>query len=130
MGDFMHRTNQANKKIFNKNYKFATIVVSSVLLSLSFNNLSIEAAPSRLPDGNVYSENSEENLFKDAVEAEDLNVDITEEKEEKEESEHLSKGEEVSNFALNYLGNPYKYGGASLTHGADCSGEMNARIIG
>lgn len=33
-----------------------------------------------------------------------------------------SKGVEVANFALQFVGNPYVYGGTSLTNGADCSG--------
>ena len=33
-----------------------------------------------------------------------------------------TKGEEVINFALQFVGNPYRWGGTSLTNGADCSG--------
>lgn len=31
-------------------------------------------------------------------------------------------GAQVANFALQFVGNPYVYGGTSLTNGADCSG--------
>lgn len=31
-------------------------------------------------------------------------------------------GAEIANFALQFVGNPYVYGGSSLTNGADCSG--------
>lgn len=31
-------------------------------------------------------------------------------------------GSAVASFALQFVGNPYKYGGTSLTNGADCSG--------
>lgn len=31
-------------------------------------------------------------------------------------------GSELVNYALQFVGNPYKYGGTSLTKGADCSG--------
>ncbi len=33
-----------------------------------------------------------------------------------------NKGQEVVQFALKHVGNPYRYGGTSLTNGADCSG--------
>lgn len=35
-------------------------------------------------------------------------------------------GKAVANFALKFVGNPYKYGGESLTKGADCSGFVMA----
>jgi cell wall-associated NlpC family hydrolase len=31
-------------------------------------------------------------------------------------------GTDVVNYAMQFVGNPYKYGGSSLTNGADCSG--------
>lgn len=34
----------------------------------------------------------------------------------------LSKGEKIAAYAQQFIGNPYKYGGTSLTKGADCSG--------
>lgn len=34
----------------------------------------------------------------------------------------VGSGSSVANFALQFVGNPYKYGGTSLTNGADCSG--------
>ncbi|MCI2050047.1 MAG: SH3 domain-containing protein [Lachnospiraceae bacterium] len=33
-----------------------------------------------------------------------------------------AKGQAVANYALQFLGNPYVYGGSSLTNGTDCSG--------
>ena len=33
-----------------------------------------------------------------------------------------SLGQKIANYALKFVGNPYVYGGTSLTNGADCSG--------
>ena len=33
-----------------------------------------------------------------------------------------NKGQKVVNYAKRFVGNKYKYGGTSLTRGADCSG--------
>jgi len=34
----------------------------------------------------------------------------------------LSRRQQIVNYALQFLGNPYVWGGTSLTNGADCSG--------
>ena len=45
-----------------------------------------------------------------------------EEEAKKAEEQRLAKRQAVVNFALQFEGNPYVYGGTSLTNGADCSG--------
>lgn len=45
-----------------------------------------------------------------------------EEAKRKAEEERIAKRQEVVDFALQFEGNPYVYGGTSLTNGADCSG--------
>lgn len=35
-------------------------------------------------------------------------------------------GQDIADFAVQFVGNPYKYGGTSLTEGADCSGFVYA----
>lgn len=45
-----------------------------------------------------------------------------EEEAKKAEEQRLAKHQAVVDFALQFEGNPYVYGGTSLTNGADCSG--------
>mgnify|MGYP005774175357 CR=1 FL=1 len=45
-----------------------------------------------------------------------------EEEARKAEEERMAKRQEIVDFALQFEGNPYVYGGTSLTNGADCSG--------
>lgn len=40
----------------------------------------------------------------------------------KAEEERVAKRQEIVDYALQFEGNPYVYGGTSLTNGADCSG--------
>jgi cell wall-associated NlpC family hydrolase len=37
-------------------------------------------------------------------------------------SSSSTRGQDIVDYALKFVGNPYKYGGTSLTKGADCSG--------
>lgn len=41
---------------------------------------------------------------------------------EAERAAKLAKGKEVAQYAKQFIGNPYVYGGTSLTRGTDCSG--------
>ena len=45
-----------------------------------------------------------------------------EEKAREEAAKKAEKGREVINYACRFIGNPYVWGGTSLTDGADCSG--------
>lgn len=46
----------------------------------------------------------------------------TSESSSSQQSGSISNGQAVVNYAKQFLGNPYVYGGTSLTNGADCSG--------
>lgn len=47
---------------------------------------------------------------------------MVEESNRKVEQKRVAERKALVNFALQFVGNPYVYGGASLTNGADCSG--------
>lgn len=59
---------------------------------------------------------------KKAEEARKKAEEEAQKKAEKAEAERVAKRQEIVNFALQFEGNPYVYGGTSLTNGADCSG--------
>lgn len=67
----------------------------------------------------------EDNNILDFYKNNSVNQNDIEEKSEQEiieESKDLSLQNEIVNFALQFVGNPYVSGGTSLTNGADCSG--------
>lgn len=45
-----------------------------------------------------------------------------EEEAQQEYDDNYMSGQSVVDYAMQFLGNPYVYGGTSLTHGCDCSG--------
>lgn len=47
---------------------------------------------------------------------------VAEEKAREEARQKTAAGQEVINYACQFIGNPYVWGGTSLTEGADCSG--------
>ena len=47
-----------------------------------------------------------------------------EEKARKAEEERVAHRQEIVDFAMQFEGNPYVYGGTAFTNGADCSGFM------
>jgi cell wall-associated NlpC family hydrolase len=57
----------------------------------------------------------------DSYSQEDSQEESTEDTTESS-SQGSSMGQVIANYALQFVGNPYVYGGTSLTNGADCSG--------
>lgn len=76
-----------------------------------------EAATAQNSGGSTLNESSE-NTSNDAA-ATASNVGDTQNASEVSNS---GTGADVANYALQFVGNPYVYGGTSLTNGADCSG--------
>ena len=52
----------------------------------------------------------------------DMNNDNNQRNSTLTEEEKMALRQELAAFSMNFIGNPYVYGGTSLTNGADCSG--------
>ena len=77
-------------------------------------SLSALAAPSEQDDILVFSEDG------GMVSQEEQTVEIVVEDNLKGDSR--TKGQQVVDYASQFIGRPYRYGGLSLLHGSDCSG--------
>ena len=56
------------------------------------------------------------------TEAPETEAPYTEAPETEAPASDSSVGQEIANYAIQFVGNPYVYGGTSLTNGTDCSG--------
>ena len=85
---------------------------------------SISALASALADKTVseVQEYQEAKAEAEVIAQERLEAEAAAEAARKAEEERLAKRQEIVDFALQFVGNPYVYGGTSLTNGADCSG--------
>ena len=85
---------------------------------------SISAFASALADKTVseVQDYQEAKAEAEVIAQERLEAEAAAEAARKAEEERLAKRQEIVDFALQFVGNPYVYGGTSLTNGADCSG--------
>lgn len=68
-------------------------------------------------------EQVEEIPVKEKVEPEEVtNQEVVPESEPVSDTTNYSLGDQIVEYAKQFVGNPYVYGGTSLTNGADCSG--------
>ena len=67
-------------------------------------------------------EEEEERLKKEAEEAQEKAEEESQGEEPAGSSEGSGSGQAVVDYACQFIGNPYVWGGTSLTDGADCSG--------
>lgn len=111
--------------------KFAAVVLSTVLVGVVPSVVFADVdGVSAVSDGDV-EELSIEDDFSDGADsisafasalADKTVSEVQGYQEAKAEAARLEMRQGIVDFALQFVGNPYVYGGTSLTNGADCSG--------
>lgn len=106
------------------------MIVSTILISdieaLEFKKVEVlEIYQIKTTEEIVISSNNLIDVYENKL----INIEIPKEVEEiveeelvVEEVRDLSLAQDIVNFSLQFIGNPYVYGGTSLTSGTDCSG--------
>lgn len=111
--------------------KMKAILLTLAIASAGTQSVTVLAAPEAVFVSETENAESTENTeqFTDHAAIEELRQKKEQAAEEKAREKEAAKAkeleekrEELVEFALQFEGNPYVYGGTSLTNGADCSG--------
>jgi len=122
-----------NKKIIDYLVMVGIVIMSAIIVYLSFDDKKTEVVAEKLilNTGNEIQEDEEEIEQQEEIIEEQQEEVISKEDIEVEpiyvepviaSDTNLELATQVVNYALNFVGNPYVYGGNSLTEGTDCSG--------
>lgn len=124
----------------DKKKKFRRIIVKNILngilplfiaillFIIGFDNVSANEIIKKGENLEVYQIKSKEEVLVENIKVLDFynnNYDtqiLKEHEEKQEEVDNIIFKNNIVNFALQFVGNPYVMGGTSLTNGADCSG--------
>ncbi len=122
-GDSVVRTGIADNGWSRVDYNGTTGYVLSEYLTYESPDQAITEASNEETEEPAYEEStSEEPTYVEPTYEESTSEETTSEESSSSNSSTYDQGVAIVNYARQFLGNPYVYGGTSLTNGADCSG--------